>query len=47
MRVVGSPSPLLTKAATDTVAQWQYKPYAVNGQPQEVNTIVTVVFMMG
>ena len=46
VRVVGSPSPLLTKAAEDAVAQWQYQPYVLNGEPQEVNTLVTVIFMM-
>jgi TonB family protein len=46
VRVVGSPSSLLTSAAKDSVAQWQYEPYVVNGQPQEVNTLITVIFMM-
>ncbi len=46
VRLVGSPSPLLTKAAKDAVAQWQYQPYLVGGQPQEVNTLVTVIFAM-
>jgi TonB family protein len=44
MHVLESPSPLLTKAAKDAVAQWQYSPYLVDGAPQEVSTRITVIF---
>jgi protein TonB len=36
--------PLLTSAAMDAVKQWRYKPYFLNGQPVEVETIITVNF---
>jgi len=45
--VLGSSSPLLTQAAKDAVGQWQYSPYLVDGEPQEVSTRVKVFFMMG
>lgn len=45
--VLGSSSPLLTQAAKDAVGQWQYSPYVVDGEPQEVSTGVKVIFMMG
>lgn len=36
----------LTKAATDAVKQWKYKPYLLNGEPVEIQTQVTVKFKM-
>ena len=36
--------PLLTSAAMDAVKQWRYRPYFLNGQPVEVETIITVNF---
>ncbi len=36
----------LTKAATDAVKQWKYKPYLLNGEPVEIQTQVTVNFKM-
>jgi TonB family protein len=47
IRVLANPSPLLTASAKDTVGQWQYTPYLVEGQPQEVNTVISVVFALG
>ncbi len=38
--------PLLESAAVDAVKQWQYKPYAVNGQPVDVETTIEVVFAL-
>lgn len=38
--------PLLESAAVEAVRQWQYRPYAVNGQPVEVETTVQVVFSL-
>ena len=35
---------MLTKAATDAVKQWKYKPYLLNGEPVEIQTQVTVIF---
>ena len=46
MRVLETPSPLLTSASKEAVAQWQYAPFNVDGQPQEVNTIINVFFSL-
>ena len=43
---VVSGDPQLTKAATDAVKQWKYKPYLLNGEPVEIQTGVTVNFKM-
>jgi TonB family protein len=47
IRVLASPSPLLTSAAKEAVVQWQYSPYLIGGQLQEVNTIINVIFSLG
>jgi len=36
----------LTKAASDAVKQWKYKPYLLNGEPVEIQTGVTVNFKL-
>jgi protein TonB len=36
----------LTRAATDAVKQWKYKPYLLNGEPVEIQTQVTVKFKL-
>ena len=41
-----SGNPLLIKAATDAVRQWRYKPTLLNGQPVEVETLITVRFVL-
>jgi periplasmic protein TonB len=46
LQVVGG-HPLLVKAAIDAVRQWRYRPYILNGQPIEVETQVTVNFILG
>jgi len=38
--------PQLTRAATDAVKQWKYKPYLLNGEPVEITTQVTVSFKL-
>jgi TonB family protein len=38
--------PLLESAAVDAVKQWQYRPYARNGQPVDVETTIEVVFAL-
>lgn len=38
--------PLLLKAAIDAVSQWRYRPYVLNGDPIEVETQVTVNFIL-
>lgn len=39
--------PLLVQAARDAVLQWRYRPYLLNGEPTEVETEVTVNFVLG
>jgi len=41
-----SGEPQLTKAATDAVKQWKYKPYLLNGEPVEIQTQITVNFKL-
>jgi len=36
----------LTKAASDAVYKWKYKPYLLNGEPVEIQTQVTVNFKL-
>jgi len=38
--------PLLVHAALDAVAQWRYQPTLLNGQPVEVETRITVIFIL-
>lgn len=38
--------PLLVTAAIEAVRQWRYRPYLLNGEPVEVETTVTVNFMI-
>ena len=46
LRVV-SGHPLLVAAAVDAVKQWQYRPYILNQEPIEVETQITVNFILG
>ncbi len=39
--------PLLVKSAMDAVSQWRYQPTLLNGQPVEVDTTITVTFVLG
>jgi protein TonB len=43
---VASGHPMLVQAALDAVKQWHYKPYLLNGEPQEVETQITVNFAL-
>jgi TonB family protein len=36
----------LSKAATDAVKQWKYKPYLLNGEPVEIETQITINFKL-
>jgi len=36
--------PLLVRAALDAVGQWRYRPYYLNGEAVEVETLITVNF---
>jgi protein TonB len=38
---------LLVQSAMDAVKQWQYQPTLLNGQPVEVDTVITVIFTLG
>jgi protein TonB len=39
--------PMLVKSALDAVRQWRYRPYRLNDQPVEVETQITVNFVLG
>jgi periplasmic protein TonB len=43
--VVGGPA-LLANAALQAVRQWKYRPYYLNGEPVEVETQITVNFVL-
>ena len=45
LRVISGPI-MLQQAAINAVAQWQYKPYLLNGEPVEVETTVNVIFKL-
>jgi TonB family protein len=47
IRVLSGPSPLLTTASKDAVAQWRYSPRLLDGRPQEVDSIINVIFSLG
>ena len=42
-----SGDPRLVKAALDAVRQWRYQPTLLNGEPVEVDTTITVSFVLG
>jgi protein TonB len=46
LQVLSGPG-LLAAAALDAVRQWRYRPYVLNGEPVEVETQVTVNFVLG
>ena len=41
-----SGQPFLSAAALDAVKEWRYRPYYLNGQPVEVETEITVNFVL-
>jgi periplasmic protein TonB len=45
VQVLGGPA-LLQRAAKEAVQQWRYRPYILNGQPIEVETQITVNFIL-
>jgi periplasmic protein TonB len=45
LQVLGG-HPMLVKAALEAVSQWRYRPYLLNGSPVEVETQVTVNFVL-
>ena len=46
LKVLNSPSALLSEAAMGAVKQWKYRPYILNGTPVEVDTTITVNFTL-
>lgn len=44
--VVVSGSPLLRRAALDAVRLWRYRPTKLNGEPVELETFITVNFVL-
>ena len=38
--------PMLSAAAIEAVRQWRYRPYLLNGEPVEVETEITVNFLL-
>ena len=46
LRVIAG-HPVLVKAAVEAVRQWRYRPYLLNGEAVEVETEVTVNFVLG
>ena len=44
--VVESGHPMLVKAAVDAVRQWRYRPYLLNEEPIEIETEITVNFVL-
>jgi len=47
LRVIVSPSSLLSASALEAVSHWEYKPYLLNGEPVDVETTVNVTFTLG
>lgn len=43
---LASGHPMLVPAATEAVRQWRYRPYLLNGQPVEVETVINVIFTL-
>jgi protein TonB len=39
--------PMLVPAAIEAVSQWRYRPYILNSEPVEVETQITVNFLLG
>ena len=44
--IVVSGSPTLVKSAIEAVRQWRYRPYLLNNEPVEVETEITVNFVL-
>jgi protein TonB len=38
--------PMLVRAAVEAVSQWRYRPYILNSEPVEVETQITVNFLL-
>jgi periplasmic protein TonB len=47
LRVLESPSKLLTDSAMTAVRTWRWRPYLLNGESVEVETTVRVTYNLG
>jgi TonB family protein len=47
LKVVSAAYPTLVASALVAVAQWQYQPYLLNGEPVEVQTEIRVIYSLG
>ena len=45
LKVISGPE-LLQQAALDTVKNWRYRPYLVEGKPTEIRTTINVIFTL-
>ena len=43
---VVSGDPLFYQSATNAVQQWRYRPTILNGQPVEIDTFISVIYMV-
>jgi periplasmic protein TonB len=41
---IASTDPVFIDAAMQSVKQWKYSPYLLNGEPTEIDTSITVNF---
>ena len=46
-RVIYSPSPLLSTSTLEALSHWEYKPYLLDGEPIEVDIIITMTLSSG
>jgi len=47
MQVLNSQiDPDLARAAVEAVSQWRYQPTLLNGEPVEIDTVITVNFKL-
>lgn len=47
LKVISSPSLLLSRSAVDAVKTWRYKPFTLGGIPVQVETTINIVFSLG
>ena len=46
IRVVSGATPRLTKASIDALQQWRWEPSMCNGEPVDVETVVTITYRL-
>ncbi len=42
LEIIASPDPILSNSALEAVGKWTFKPYLLNGEPIELDTVVAV-----